>query len=592
LEITNITVEICGMSGEGTIAAGAILNGAAGSAGMNVLAFDSYPSEIRGFGKCVTHARFGEEPVLTQGDAVDILVSLHDDYSSEQIHQLRPGSVVIFDNRPPQAVAEGRSLVAKLDPTTIHYGVPLMDLSQEAMSSRRGRNLVALGALAALFDLPSEAFTAIVKKKFYKASEAVQAGNLRAFELGMEYARRKIEKVDALSFGHMTGESLDVELVSGHQAVARACVDQHVALYAGYPITPATPIMEYLARELPKSGGAVVQMEDEIASIGCVVGAGYGGKRAVTATSGPGLSLMSEVINLAVMAEVPSLIINAMRGGPSTGLPTKTEQSDLNICVYGGSGDSPRIVLAPANVEESYRLTELALWLAEKYQTPVILTYDFFLANRVESVPLLKADEQYFDGNLWAKAEADAGADKRFKRYSLTESGISPRSVPGMAGLSHPATGLEHSEHGLPAYGTENHLEMTEKRWQKIEGALSDTPAPQRFGSPDKVKVGVLTWGSSVGCAKEAVELACEKGVAAAGLAVTTLWPFHTEQVKRFIDEAQVVLCPEGNRWGQFANLVSARTGRAVVSMPFPTGMPLTTGPILERILTEAKADG
>jgi 2-oxoglutarate ferredoxin oxidoreductase subunit alpha len=578
------------MSGEGTIAAGAILNLAAGSAGLYALAFDSYPSEIRGFGKCVTHARFGEEPVLTQGDAVDILVSLDDKYSSEQIHQLHPGSVVIYDNRPPNEVAEGESLVSKLDPDIIHYGVPLMDLSQEAMSSRRGRNLVALGALAALFDLPAEAFLAIIGKKFYKASEAVQAGNLRAFELGVEHVREKIEKVEGVSFSHLIGEPLAVELVSGHQAVARACVDQKVALYAGYPITPATPIMEYLARELPKTGGAVVQMEDEIASIGCVVGAGYGGKRAVTATSGPGLSLMSEVLNLAVMAEVPSVIINAQRGGPSTGLPTKTEQSDLNICVYGGSGDSPRIVLAPANVEESYHLTELALWLAEKYQTPVILTYDFFLANRVESVPHLSPDERLSDGNLWAKVEDVA--EERFNRYRLTQSGISPRSAPGMKGLSYPATGLEHNEGGLPAYDTANHLAMTEKRWGKIESARADTPAPKRFGCTDNAKVGVLAWGSSVGCAKEAVELACQRGARAAGLAVSTLWPFHSEELASFMDEVEIVLCPEGNRWGQFADLVSARTGRPVVSMPFPTGMPLTTGPILERILMEAGENG
>ncbi len=583
----SITVEICGMSGEGTIAAGAILNLAAGIAGLHVFSFDSYPSEIRGFGKCVTHGRFGSGQVLTQGDAVDVLISLDDNYSREQIYQLRPGSAVIYDNRPPNELEEGQSLVSQLDPDVLHYGVPFMDLSQEAMSSNRGRNLVALGALAGLFDLPADPFFTAIEKKFFKANDAVRAANRRAFELGMEYVTAKVDKVDRITFGDLTGESLEVELVSGHQAVARACVDQKVALYAGYPITPATPIMEYLAKELPKSGGAVVQMEDEIASIGCVVGAGFGGKRAVTATSGPGLSLMSEVINLAIMAEVPALIINAQRGGPSTGLPTKTEQSDLNICVYGGSGDSPRIVLAPTSVEESYRHTELALWLAEKYQTPVILLYDFFMANRVESVPILKPREELMDGNVWA--EADDGSE--FHRYEHTDSNISPRSVPGMKGLAHPATGLEHNVRGLPVYDTPNHLAMGEKRWQKIENSRADTPPPVRFGCAKNARIGVITWGSSVGSAIEAVELACDKGVSAAGLSVPTLWPFHGEEISQFMDEVEIVLCPEGNRWGQFANLISARTGRQVISMPYATGAPLSTDGILERILAEDGKD-
>lgn len=582
MKASTITVEICGMSGEGTISAGGILNSSAANSGYYVLAFDSYPAEIRGFGKCVAHSRFGGEPVLTQGDSVDILISLDDNYSREQLGLLQPGSAVIYDNRPPNLVEEDTPIIAHLDPEVFHYGVPFRELSQQAMSSDRGKNLVALGALTQLFEMDPEPFRDAIEKRYFKASDEVRAGNRRAFDLGRTYAEENIRKVDSLSFSGIEKKGKAAHIVSGQQAVAQACLDQNLKLYAGYPITPATPIMEILAKELPKKGGSVLQMEDEIASIGCVVGAGYAGVRACTATSGPGLSLMTELLNLAVMAEVPALIVNAQRGGPSTGLPTKTEQSDLNLCVFGGSGDSPRIVLAPINVEQSYKLTEDALWLAEKYQTPVILLYDFFLANRMESVPALKPRPERQDGNLFA------GKGEGFVRYKVTDSGISPRSVPGMEGKGHPATGLEHDEGGRPNYTEETHLEMGQKRWRKIEGAGADLEPPVRFGLEGEADVAVITWGSTAGAAMEAVAQANSEGLKVSGMAVESLWPFPKEAVKAFLDDAGVALCPEGNLWGQFANLASAQTGRPIVSLPFPTGAPVPVRPIVEQIRAHA----
>jgi 2-oxoglutarate ferredoxin oxidoreductase subunit alpha len=280
---------------------------------------------------------------------------------------------------------------------------------------------------------------------------------------------------------------------------------------------------------------------------------------------------MSELINLAVMAEVPAVILDVQRGGPSTGLPTRTEQGDLNIAVYGGAGDSPRIVLAPADVAEVYRFIEDALWLAEKYQTPVVVLMDFFLANRVETVAPLAPRPERFPAKETPPASS---RDAPYLRYALTPSGISPRALPGMKGLAHTATGLEHTEAALPDYGPANHAAMTEKRWRKIQGAGADAPPPRFFGAEGAAEVGVLAWGSSTGAAVEAVERARAEGIAAAGIALPTLWPFPAEAVAAFLDRCGAALCPEVNRWGQLAQLASGATGRPVRPLPLPAEPP------------------
>ena len=578
----DITIEVCGMSGDGTIAAGGLLNAAFSKAGFSILAFDSYPAEIRGFGRCITRSRVGDEEMLALSDRTHVLISLDDEQSQSRIPFLAENSAVFFDNNPPSYIPEERSIASHVEPGTELLGMPFADLATGAAGSARGRNLTALGGFAAVFGVPPEPFREVIEKKFMPKGEKVAEANLKSFEAGYEYALKTFsDRMKKIFVRSNMAEGLDKVLLSGNVAVSQAALDAGLELYFGYPITPATPIMEYLAKALPEKGGRVVQMEDEISSIGAVLGSFFAGKRAMTATSGPGFALMTELITHGIMAEIPAVIINAQRGGPATGLPTKTEQSDLHSAVFGGPGDSARLVIAPTNVSECYTYTLKSFQLAEKYQTPVIVLTDFFLNNRVENVPPLHAsEEERADWNIYP----DEAVKGNYTRFEVTESGISPRSIPGMEGYSFSTTGLEHTERGTPNYSPENHTMMTEKRHRKILSALMDLPAPVEFSSGGELDVGVVAWGSTFGSALEAVNRAQEKGRNVGALKITSLFPYHADVIRAFMDRCAEVLIPELNFEGQLANLLGHLHRKDVLRLNRTTGVPFPVSAILEKI--------
>lgn len=579
----DITIEVCGTSGDGTIAAGGLLNEVMSKAGFSVLAFDSYPAEIRGFGRCVTRSRIGDREMLALSDKTQVLISLDDEQSRSRIPFLAKGANVFFNNRPPSYVDEDYPIAAHVEPDVQLYGIPLADLASEAAGTDRGRNLTALGAFSGVFGVPPEFFRQVIEKKFGPKGEKVLKGNLLSFDAGYEYAKEYFQ--DRL-VGNLTlpdsGKAGDKVLLSGNLAIGKGSMDAGLHLYFGYPITPATPIMEYLAKTLPETGGKVVQMEDEISSIGAVLGSYYAGRRSMTATSGPGFALMTELITHGVMAEIPGVIINAQRGGPSTGLPTKTEQSDLHAAVFGGPGDSARIVIAPTNVAECYEYTVMSYQLAERYQTPVIVLTDFFLDNRVENVVMPQATaEEIADGNVYPE-ETEKG---KYHRFKDTPSGISPRAIPGMEGFHFSASGLEQKETGEPDYGPETHTQMSEKRHRKIQGALEILPGPVAFFEGD-MDVGVITWGSTFGSALEAVHMAREGGMKAGALKITSLFPYHAREIRAFMDKCGEVLIPELNFEGQLANLIGHLHRKDVVRMNRVTGVPIAATEILKEMKT------
>jgi 2-oxoglutarate ferredoxin oxidoreductase subunit alpha len=281
------------------------------------------------------------------------------------------------------------------------------------------------------------------------------------------------------------------------------------------------------------------------------------------------------------MAEIPAVIVNAQRGGPATGLPTKTEQSDLHASVFGGPGDSPRIVISPTNVYECYQYTLKSFQLAEKYQTPVIVLTDFFLNNRVENVPPPQASEEdRIDWNVYP----DETVSGQYKRYQITESGISPRAIPGMEGYNFSATGLEHTERGIPNYSPENHMMMTSKRHQKIHSALADLPGPVEFPRSGNWDVGVIGWGSTFGSVLEAVNRAQERGWNVGALKVTSISPFHSDRIRDFMNRSEEVLIPELNFQGQLANLIGHLHRKDVVRLNRATGIPFPVSAIVEKI--------
>ncbi len=568
---TDIQIAICGSAGEGTIAAGDILRSALAGAGYRIIAFDAYPAEIRGFGKCVARLRVTTEQAYSLKEKSDVLVCLNDDHGIPHIGEVRDYGAVIYEEKSIVPLAEGAHVSAHILPGQVPYPVPIRELSERTTGAVRSRNMVVVGYIAGLFGLSREPFYKIVDAKFKnKGSVAVQ--NRKAFDAGYDLGAATF-KLDDVQFG-APGEMFHATMLNGNAAVARGCLDAGIDTFFGYPITPATTIMEKLASEMPKRGKRLLQTEDEIAAIATTIGAGYTGARAATATSGPGLALMSEMLGLGVMAEVPSVVFVSQRGGPATGIPTKTEQADLNIALHGGHGDAPRIVIAPTNVDGCYRCAGKAFEMAERYQTPVIVLLDLYLSNRYETVALpAKSPFEADSDKPLAKQDLGAG----YKRFAYTDDHVSPRALPGMAGGMHVVTGLEHNELGRVNEQPDVHEAMSRKRHEKLKAALShpDFTVYKRFGDEGQVDVGILGWGSSFGECLEAMFLARREGIRCAALKVVMLSPFPVDAVTAFLDDCGAVLVPELNYQGQFAQLVQAETCRPVHRYNRVTGTPL-----------------
>jgi len=579
---TDIQIAFCGSAGDGTIAVGDILKQAMALAGFKVIAFDQYPAEIRGFGKCVSRTRITVEQVYSMKQQTDILVSLDDSHAIPHTAEVRDFGAVIYDSAPISLLQEGEHISGHLNPGQIPYALPFREISERATSSNRSRNMVALGFVAGLYRMQREAFHEIIARKFKTKPKVVTTTNIDAFDEGY-YAGAAEYRFDNVRVGEPPEKNgVEAEMLSGNAAVVRGCLEAGIDTYFGYPITPATTIMERLTVEMPKHGKKALQTEDEISAIGATIGAGYAGARAATATSGPGLALMAEMLGLGVMAEVPSVIFVSQRGGPSTGMPTKTEQSDLNLAVFGGSGDARRIVLAPTNVEGCWRCAGKAFEMAEKYQTPVIVLLDLYLSNRYETV-VMSPDEKFVaDMTL----HPDSKQDAPYKRFAETEDGISPRALPGEAGGIHTITGLEHNDMGRPNDQPDIHTNMSDKRHKKLDAAV-DHPGitiTKRFGDEGDVDVGIMAWGSTFGESLEAMMMAREEGIRCAAMKVVMMSPLPIEPMTAFMDSCNEVLIPELNYEGQFATLVSGTLGRPVHRLNQVPGTPMRVEDILNQI--------
>lgn len=582
---TDIQIAICGSAGDGTIAAGDIMKRAAALMGYKVIAFDLYPAEIRGFGKCISRIRISSKQTYSLKRQSDALVSLNDAHTIPHVGEVRDFGAVVYDDQSIAPLREGAHISGHIQPAQVPYGVSIRQISELATSSARSRNIVVLGFVAGLFDMPAEVFHNIVATKFARKARAVIDANVQAFDAGYA-AGRATFKLDDVVVGASkeAANGSDAVMMTGNGAVVRGLLEAGIETYFGYPITPATSIMERLATEMPKRGGRLLQTEDEIAAIAATIGAGYAGSRAATATSGPGLALMTEMLGLGVMAEVPSVIVVSQRGGPSTGMPTKTEQSDLNLAVYGASGDGQRIVLAPTNVEGCYRCAGMAFEIAEKYQTPVIILLDLYLSNRYETVIPPKTNPFAPKPRIKPpKPNGDA-----YKRFALTDDMISPRALPGEEGFMHTVTGLEHNELGRPNDTADMHTAMSAKRHQKLEGALEypGLTVCKRFGDEGPVDVGILGWGSTFGEILETMMAAQAEGIRCSAMKVVMLSPLPLQQINAFFDDCTEVLVPELNYEGQFAQLVSGATGRPVTRLSRATGSPM----LVEEILAEVRA--
>ncbi len=573
----DISVRFCGIAGDGIVTSGKIWSGACAQLGLDLMVNDNFSAEIRGLGKSTTDIRVSPDKVLSMGDGIDVLVAMTDEDSIIELNDIKEGGFVIYDCENTEEAKAEHVLTERIPERVKAYPVPLKKFSNQTTGSNIGRNIVSMGALSYLLGLPADMFLDLIAGKLKKKGEKVVQMNHDAFNLGKNYCKENYGQHTSMNIP----EGLDSKTtITGNAAVAQGALDCGLQFFAGYPITPATTIMEIAARELPKTeNGWMLQAEDEIAAIGAVLGAWFAGKRAMTSTAGPGLALMSEMINMAVMSEVPLIIANVQRGGPSTGLPTKVEQGDLNIALYGGSGDSPRVVLAPTTTKECYSGIQLAFDLAEKYQTPAILLSDLFLGQQT----VVDNIDRKIDHERSTRIKPDEDALMDYNRFQSTENGVSPWVVPGEEGAFYSVTGLEHSETGNPNFDAGVHIRMQEKRFRKFEAMKKDLPAPKLIGD-QQAEIGLACWGSPTGAVIEGMEIARREGASSKLITSIMINPQPEEEFQRFFDSCRKIIIPEMNHSGQYAALMKSRYGIRPVEMNFPSVKPASPRLVADKI--------
>jgi 2-oxoglutarate ferredoxin oxidoreductase subunit alpha len=569
------------------LSTGQLLVQGAARAGYRVLTDFSPPAEIKG-GYSFFQVRLGSAEFFSRGDQVDVLLAFNQEAYDLSIDHLSDGGLLIYDpaelKPPPSANREQQP-------------VPLSEIARVQIKFELGKNVVAVGVLAALFGLPEEYLQKLIQQRFGGRGEDILNKNLTALQAGLDYVREHILSAPSFPRERYAVECLPADpnriVVSGNQAVSMGALAAGVDFFAGYPITPASDIMEFLAAELPRVGGAVIQAEDEIASINMILGASFTGKRSMTSTSGPGVSLMVEALGLSAMAEIPCVLVDAQRAGPSTGMPTRHEQGDLWLAAMGAHGEVQRAVLAPTSVSDCFYTMQQAFNLADRYQLPVLVLHDTVLAVRTESIARPDPKRIPREGRLLYEPQEGNGAppphEGYYLRYALTESGISPVAVPGQAGGQYVATGLEHNEEGRPRYDADTKREMTQKRMRKLELLAANPPPAEYWGDP-AAELGIITWGSTAGVVEEAIRLAEKEGLRVAGMAPKLLWPIPTAQIEAFLAGKQTVLVAEVNYHGQFAELLAGRLGRPFGRINVYAGEPFKVGEVLAAIRAKARA--
>jgi 2-oxoglutarate/2-oxoacid ferredoxin oxidoreductase subunit alpha len=552
-KISEAVIRIAGNSQDGIQAIGGFLARLAGRSAQEVMTFMTIPSTISG-GPSIFQVRIGSGEVLSAGDEADVLLAFYQHSYEEHIGSLKKGGIVLYDSDHVEPKAEWQAEYH-------HVGVPISSLTIEAIGGTakdKGKNIFTLGLVARVFDLDVAKLEALVGERFGGKDPSVLNNALAAFRAGYNHSLGNV--LETFEFLDSQGKDGHQVVMNGNEALAYGVIAAGVRFGAAYPITPWSDVMEILRRELPKYGGTFVQCEDEIAAISMANGASFAGRVAVTGSSGPGISLKMESLGWAVMAEVPLVVINVQRGGPSTGLPTQVEQSDLNLACFGSHGDAPRVVLAPASVEDCFYTAIEAVNIARKYNVPVFVLSDQAIATRIEAFTEPKLEKVCQDITPDLTPVAD------YKPYDLAAvDGVTPRVVPGtriMSGRYPIAGGLEHDELGHPSADPGLHMKMTAKRRKKLQALAATLPTPKVYGPPEGNML-LVGWGSTQGPIREAVDRARAAGDSISALHIKYLNPLPPglENIFSGFNAIRVVeINDEGlYGYGQLAGLLRAR---------------------------------
>lgn len=567
----HLNVMVGGEAGQGVQSVGFILAKAFARGGYHIFADQDYESRIRG-GHNFYRVRVADSKIAAIAEAVDILVALNKETIELHRGEVAAKGVIIFDNEKIKDVSASNA-----------FGVPLEKLALEKAGDKVMTNTVALGAALGLarYDL---GILDQVLREFFKGGD-ISENNIKAARAGCRYVQENYQG----DFDRFLSPISQVKgmLLNGNEAISLGAIAAGCKFMAAYPMTPVTSIMEYLASKAEEFGLAVVHTEDEISAINMAIGAGYAGVRAMTATSGSGFCLMTEGLGLAGITETPIVIVEGQRPGPAVGLPTRTEQGDLQFVLYAHQGDFPRAVLAPGTIEDCFWLTVKAFNLAEKYQLPVLLMTDHHLATSYTTVEKFDLSKVTVDrGLLVSEKEAN---DPAYKRHQITESGISPRAFPGQGKALVVTDSDEHDEAGHLIEDAETRTRMMDKRMRKLTGLSKEISPPELYGS-EGVDTLLIGWGSTYGAIREAADILRQSGASVSSLHLSELWPFPAESVAELLDKANRCYAIESNATGQMARLIRTETGKKVDDTILKyDGRPFTPDDIVKAVRKEGK---
>ena len=554
--INQLSWKVGGQQGEGIESTGEIFSMALNRRGYYLYGYRHFSSRIKG-GHTNNKIRVSTYDINSISDDLDILVAFDQETIDVNHHELVHGAVVLADSKFTPTLPEG---------STAHlYPVPFTEIASELGTSLM-KNMVAVGSSAALLGLPSEIFYSVVEQIFAKKGSSVVEKNMDAIRAGMKY----FEESRAEGLGDYKlaeGDGSNRLFMIGNDAIALGALAGGARFMPAYPITPASEIMEYLIKKLPEYGGTVIQTEDEIAACTMAIGANYTGVRTLTASSGPGLSLMMEAIGLSGITEIPLVIVDTQRGGPSTGLPTKQEQSDVLAMIHGTHGEIPKVVMAPSSVEEAFYDAVEAFNIAEEYQVPVILMTDLALSLGKQSVNRLNYDEiEIRRGKLLNEELPELEKGQYFNRYEVTPDGISPRPIPGMKNGLHHVTGVEHNEQGKPSESPLNRQAQMDKRMRKLN-TLKDTfrNPIKKYENHEEADLLVLGINSTRGTIQEMIPRLEKDGIKVNHGQIRLLHPFPSEELQSMIDKVKKVVVIENNATGQVRQLVKLNTNAGEV---------------------------
>ncbi len=549
----DMTFVLGGEAGQGVESTGAGFALALARAGLHVFAVPDYRSRIRG-GHNFFQIRTGDYEFFSHNEQVHLALVLTREAADFHVRQLVQGGAIVYDS------------ALKVDKSAWPDGIqdfamPIDDLVQQAGGSKLMWNTAMVGIAAGLTGLDLRFVEGVIEDNFgRKRGEALAEANIRVARAAHDYARAHF--AERFPFKLEAVNAPKRLLISGNPAMSLGALAGGCQFMAGYPMTPGSPILEMITAKAAEFGVVTKHAEDEIAAICMAIGAGRAGARAATATSGGGFSLMVEALGLAGMTEVPVVIFEVQRPGPSTGLPTRTEQADLMFVLHASQGEFPRIVLAPGTIDEAFRDGWRAFNLAEKYQCPVIVLSDHFLATSLQTVPpqALDFESVVIDRGAMLTPEQLDAMQGEYKRFAFTDNGISPWAPPGHPKGVYRSASDEHDEYGSIEEDATNRRRMMEKRMRKLETARADMLPPKLYG-PERASITFVSWGSGYYPVREAMRILAQQGISSNFLHITDIWPFPAQAVTEALRGAKRIVAVESNYTGQMAGLIRRETG-------------------------------